>query len=518
MAELTQTSLSDSSQFSTEDLTRALGQAEYGATKEKEAKGQRQKAAEAQIMSAEGGYSKPAPEFKPTEESAAGFAALGSLLAVAGAMLGSKGKTSGLMAMNAVTGMMNGYNSGRKDLYEQQRLQFEENMKTWEKNRTLIKEAFDRALKIAPVNLSLARDTLNKDLVALGAQPLAAMNKASGPMAAASSFVKFDQNMQSQLDKIRKQTGSQGYSELEAQIKTELAARKAGEEERFKKAQTAKEEKLATDSGKWKTANIDGKNVYIDPETKLPVRDPNGNVIEVGSTASRRYGVPLDDPKIEELAQKVANLSLDPRTLTAVNKDKVIARASEINPNYNQGDYGNTNLAYRQWTSPNGAGTKQLASFSVAAQHLDALEQYGKALQNGDMPLANAMLNRLSVALGHEEVTDFNTARQAVAAEIVRAITASAGAKSDRQEAENAFNSNASPAQIQGAINVSRRLIGSRLDTARSQFKIGTKREDKDFDALLPPEVENNFGSFSTSGETGTSKSSVPSDVTTSGW
>jgi hypothetical protein len=497
------------------------------ASEETRKKSESNKAAEAQILSQEGLYSKPAPDFKPSEESASGFAALGALLAASGAILGSGGRSSGLMAMNAVAGMMNGYNAGRKDLYEQERQKFEESMKSWEKNRALIKDAFDRAMKIAPTNLKLAQESLNRDLISLGQKPLAEMVQRSGPMPAAAAFYRANDNTTTKLSQLSSVLGTVASGLTPAQkqqfdslttnqarvqfLESVAAQQKTTTESKIKEIDLAIKEKQLAATGKWVPGNYNGKNVYYDPSTKQPVRDDQGNVIEVATKISSRYGAPLDDAATEELAQKVANLSLDPKTLTPADRDKVLVRASQINPNYNQGDYGNTNLAYRQWTTPNGAGSKQLASFSVAAQHLDALEQYAKALQNNDVQLANAMKNKLSVALGHEEVTDFNTARQAVAAEIVRAITASAGAKSDRQEAENAFNSNASPDQIQGAINVSRRLIGSRLDTARAQFKIGTKRKDEDFDALLPPEVQNNFG-------VAPSKSSVPSDVTTSGW
>jgi len=169
---------------------------------QKTADEKRQKTAEAQILSQEGQYTKPAPDFKPTEESASGFAALGALLAASGAILGSGGRSSGLMAMNAVSGMMNGYNSGRKDLYEQQRQQFEESMKSWEKHREQVKDAFDRAMKIAPYNMTLAQQSLNRDLKSLGLQPLAEVNQKSGPMAAASSFYKAHDNTTEQLAKI----------------------------------------------------------------------------------------------------------------------------------------------------------------------------------------------------------------------------------------------------------------------------------------------------------------------------
>jgi hypothetical protein len=174
--------------------------------KSAEQRGRQEKATEAEFLAQEFKYTKPAPEFKPTEESMSGFAAMGSLLAAAGAILGSGGRSSGLMAMNAVSGMMNGYNAGRKDLYEQQRQQFEENMKSWEKHREQVKDLFAQAAKLAPYNLSKAQQYLNDGLKSLGMQPLAEVNQRSGPIAAMSTFNRADQNMTSVLAKAQVQT------------------------------------------------------------------------------------------------------------------------------------------------------------------------------------------------------------------------------------------------------------------------------------------------------------------------
>jgi len=178
------------------------------ASEEARQKSESNKAAEAQILSQEGLYSKPAPDFKPSEESASGFAALGALLAASGAILGSGGRSSGLMAMNAVSGMMNGYNAGRKDLYEQQRQQFEESMKSWEKHREQVKDAFDRAMKIAPTNLKLAQESLNRDLISLGQKPLAEMVQRSGPMPAAAAFYKTNDNTTTKLSQLSSVLGT----------------------------------------------------------------------------------------------------------------------------------------------------------------------------------------------------------------------------------------------------------------------------------------------------------------------
>jgi len=194
--------------------------------KEEAAKSERSKASIAQIEAAEGGYSKPAPEFKPTAETASGLMGLMSLVAAAGGILGGKGRTSGLMAINAASGMMEGYNKGRSELYEQQRQMFDEHMKSWEQNRKLVKEAFDRALRIAPTNLTLAQETLNRDLIALDLKPLAAINKTSGPMAAHATFRQVDSTLEEELKKYRQKLGPKATT---SDLITEYEATKADE-------------------------------------------------------------------------------------------------------------------------------------------------------------------------------------------------------------------------------------------------------------------------------------------------
>jgi hypothetical protein len=154
-----------------------------------------------------GALSKPYEEFKPSQESMSGFAALGSLLMVAGGMMGGGGRMAGIGAMNNIAGMLKGYQSGRKDLYEQERQQFENNMKTFEKNRGLIKEAFDRALKMAPQNLTAAQTKLRQDLASLGANVPAEIVSKSGLVHAASTHDTFHTNTTSTLDRLKERLG-----------------------------------------------------------------------------------------------------------------------------------------------------------------------------------------------------------------------------------------------------------------------------------------------------------------------
>ena len=227
-------------------------------------------AGEAQIMSQYGSVlSKPYEEFKPSQESASGFAALGSLLMVAGGMMGGKGRLAGIGAMNNIAGMMKGYQQGRKDLYEQERTQFEDNMKVFEKNRTLIKEAFDRALKMAPYNLTTAQNNLRKELAGLGATIPAEMAAKSGLVQSAGQHDTFHTNTTNTLQQLRDRLGksmAEGKA-IEADVKAEKAKKE-----------------LAAGKNPIKI-QFEGKTVLADPVTYKPLRDDKGDVIEPGTAA-----------------------------------------------------------------------------------------------------------------------------------------------------------------------------------------------------------------------------------------
>ena len=73
---------------------------------------------------------KPIPDFKPTQENAFDIGAVFSIIATMGVALGGSGKLSGLNALNAMGGMLKGYQSGRKDLFEKEQKTFDKELQS----------------------------------------------------------------------------------------------------------------------------------------------------------------------------------------------------------------------------------------------------------------------------------------------------------------------------------------------------------------------------------------------------
>jgi hypothetical protein len=82
----------------------------------------------------------PAPEFKPTQDNMMDIGGLFSLVATMGIALGGSGKLSSLNALNAMGGMLKGYQAGRKDLFSKEQA-------TFDKETARIKEINDRLIK-----------------------------------------------------------------------------------------------------------------------------------------------------------------------------------------------------------------------------------------------------------------------------------------------------------------------------------------------------------------------------------
>lgn len=90
------------------------------------------------------------PEFKPTQDDLMSYAQLGSTIATLGLLLGNGGKYSSKAALASMTGMLNGWRQGRKDLYERELKNFEKETQRLTAMRKDLQADLDRAMKLWP--------------------------------------------------------------------------------------------------------------------------------------------------------------------------------------------------------------------------------------------------------------------------------------------------------------------------------------------------------------------------------
>ena len=112
----------------------------------------------------------PYPEFQPTQENMQSLATLFSLVGVIGVAMGGEGKMSAMGSLNAMTGMMKGWQQGRKDLWEKEKLTFDKNMA---KTKAILDDVYkdaDRAYKALAYNREEAAALVGQSVAKLGGQ------------------------------------------------------------------------------------------------------------------------------------------------------------------------------------------------------------------------------------------------------------------------------------------------------------------------------------------------------------
>jgi len=149
---------------------------------EQEAKTRRD-AATAEFESAK--EAQPIPAFVPTRDSAEDLAKLFSFIGVMGTLLGKGGgKQAAMGAMSAMTGMMEGWQKGRKDLYDQEKIKFEKDLAQINKIHDELYKKMKDAVDTASKDKRLGEAKLNEALAESGSDILKMTNKLRGPQAA----------------------------------------------------------------------------------------------------------------------------------------------------------------------------------------------------------------------------------------------------------------------------------------------------------------------------------------------
>ncbi|NBV59176.1 MAG: hypothetical protein EBR68_05265 [Synechococcaceae bacterium WB4_2_0811] len=184
---------------------------------------------------------RPIPEFIPTQETARDIGTLASLLMVAGATLGGKARGGALMAVQSMTGMMNGYRQGRQDLYQRERQNFETGVRQVQAQNQQLQQAFERAQRLAQTDMEAAQRNFRLDAVRLGAD----LPRLAGERAGLQGELQVLQSTAQMVSQIeqRKEAERVRLATAQAQREATTAAQVAAENRRI---EARREETAAT--------------------------------------------------------------------------------------------------------------------------------------------------------------------------------------------------------------------------------------------------------------------------------
>jgi hypothetical protein len=187
-----------------------------------------------------------------------------------------------------------------------------------------------------------------------------------------------------------------------------------------------------------------------------------------------------------EFIKKVAGYEIDPKTLSVVggHRENALKMASQYDPAFDQKTYNQRYQAVQRFTTGKQGDT--VRSLNVAVEHLGTLKELTTALNNGDVQALNRINNYLTTQLGAPAVTNFNTGKQVIADEVLKAVLGSgAGSQDDRQQLQAQFAAANSPAQLMGAIGTAEKLMAGQVKGLRQQYEFATGAHN--FDNMLTP-------------------------------
>ncbi len=189
----------------------------------------------------------------------------------------------------------------------------------------------------------------------------------------------------------------------------------------------------------------------------------------------------------QAIVKGLANYDIDPRTLSVKggHRERLLEDVMSYRPGYDQKNYAASADAVKKFnTGPQG---NSVVSFNRALDHLDQLNELGKAMNNGDLPAANAIKNQIVSWTGGAAPNNFEGLKAIVGQEIVKAIVANGGGEREREEAAKRISSASSPDQLNGIIQTYKGAMGAQLSALKRQYETSTYRED--FETKLSPKA-----------------------------
>lgn len=162
----------------------------------------------------------PPPKFNVTKDTEQGLTGLAALMTIGGMIIGSKGAMSGVNAMNAMTGVLKGYQEGNQQRIDFETKKYEQSIKDWERTLQQTKDSLEQYQKLAAVDLSTATAKAAADAAAKGQEVIAAKIKQEGISQTIAMVDKLiQQTSTSRLHSVvDKETGQQTYA-TEAEIR-----------------------------------------------------------------------------------------------------------------------------------------------------------------------------------------------------------------------------------------------------------------------------------------------------------
>lgn len=459
---------------------------------------------------------KPWTEKPPQPDPIGGLASLGTVFA---ALASGFTHTPAIAAMNGMAAAITARDEGREHDYDQAFKAYQYNSKLALDRNALQQKAYDAAwnrVKEDPVlglaelksvaliyddqqmqlladgNLLEKADEINRSRVEAASKTAEALTKLDvttrlGPMKGTPERQKYELRVQQLIREGHELTDAVNIAngEYEADMRGKSVAGQHLQDEQT-------------------IANQQFKDLYGRDPSPEDLKSPEMAQLREQSHSTAGMGGPEN---VQKMAELVAGYQMPaPSTARAIGA-AVMAKVKEIAPDYNARLYSAENKALGNFYG--GQEGRQTRSLNVSILHLDTYQDLAEALKGGDIRKINSAAQRLADETGSDAPTNFDTAKQIIGPEIVKAIIAGGGGVTERQAMEDRLSRDNSPAQLLGTINTARKLLGGQLAGLKHQYEATTGlKQSAPFDDLLLPRAREVLGEAAT--DAGKARAEVP--------
>lgn len=212
-------------------------------------------------------------------------------------------------------------------------------------------------------------------------------------------------------------------------------------------------------------------------------------------------GVATDATSQQKLGALIHAGVIDPQHISRYNASPAALNAAydvlQNNPGFTGTDHAAIQASERDWmsNSTQSSGGK-VTRGNAAMNHIEALRDLSKALQNGDLRLWNYAKNELGQELGDPSPQNLQLAAHFVGSEVTSFLSAAGGTKEDRNKVESAFGIANSPQAATGAADTGEHFLAGQFDAFRTKYGSRPDKPQNFADRFLTPESKAALAKF----------------------
>jgi hypothetical protein len=184
---------------------------------------------------------------------------------------------------------------------------------------------------------------------------------------------------------------------------------------------------------------------------------------------------------------------IDPQHVSRYNASPGALKAAwdvlQSSPGFTGTGHAAIQASERDWmsNSTQSSGGK-VTRGNAAMNHIEALRDLSKALQNGDLRLWNYAKNELGAQIGDPSPQNLQLAAHFVGSEVTSFLSAAGGTKDDRQKVESAFGVANSPEAATGAADTGEHFLAGQFDAFRTKYHSRPDAPSNFAERFLTPE------------------------------